>query len=331
MITWANPEWFYLLWALPFALIVYFWRFYAKRTPSVTFSNLQHFDSIRGNYRVVLLGLSPIILLSGLALTIVSLARPQLENTIVERKAEGIDIMLVLDISTSMKAEDLKPNRFDAAKMVAKDFVDKRISDRIGLAIFAKKSFTVVPPTLDYELVKKLIDEVEMGIVEDGTAIGMGLATGVNRLKDSKAVSKVVILLTDGQNNAGEVDPVTAADLAASYEIKIYTIGAGTKGMAPYPMVDAVFGKRYQNILVDIDEDMLREIARKTGGEYFRATDTESLAQIYSQIDALERTEVDELIYTDYKDLYYQYLFPGLVLIIIGYLLDRSFLRLELA
>jgi len=331
MITWANPEWLHLLWLVPPALIVYLWRFYAKRTPSITFSNLDLFESIRGNYRVLLLGLSPIVLLSGVALTIVSLARPQLENTIVERKAEGIDIMLVLDISTSMKAEDLKPNRFDAAKMVAKDFIDKRISDRIGLAIFAKKSFTVVPPTLDYDLVKKLIDEVEMGVVEDGTAIGMGLATGVNRLKDSKAESKVIILLTDGQNNAGEIDPVTAADLAASYEIKMYTIGAGTKGMAPYPMVDAVFGKRYQNILVDIDENMLREIARKTGGEYFRATDTESLAKIYSQIDTLERTEVDELIYTDYKDLYHQYLFPGLVLIMIGYLIDRSILRLEQA
>lgn len=331
MITWANPEWFMVFWALPFALVVYLWRFYKKRTPTITFSNLKHFESIKGNYRVLLLGLSPLFLLAGLALVIVSMARPQLENTIVERKAEGIDIMLVLDISTSMKAEDLKPNRFDAAKIVAKDFIDKRISDRIGLAIFAKKSFTVVPPTLDYNLVKKLIDEIEMGVVEDGTAIGMGLATGVNRLKDSKAESKVVILLTDGQNNAGEVDPVTAADLAASYEIKIYTIGAGTKGMAPYPMVDAVFGKRYQNIAVDIDETMLREIARKTGGEYFRATDTKSLAQIYAQIDTLERTEVDELIYTDYKDLYHQYLFPGLILIILGFILDRSVIRLELA
>ena len=331
MITWANPEWFILLWTLPLALLVYVWRFYKKRTPTITFSNLKHFESVRGNYRVLLLGLSPMFILAGLALIIVSMARPQLENTIVERKAEGIDIMLVLDISTSMKAEDLKPNRFDAAKIVAKDFIDKRISDRIGLAIFAKKSFTVVPPTLDYDLVKKLIDEVEMGVVEDGTAIGMGLATGVNRLKDSKAKSKVVILLTDGQNNAGEVDPVTAADLAASYEIKIYTIGAGTKGMAPYPMVDAVFGKRYQNILVDIDENMLSEIARKTGGEYFRATDTESLAQIYSQIDTLERTEVDELIYTDYRDLYYLYLFPGILFVSLGYFIDRSLFRLELA
>jgi Ca-activated chloride channel family protein len=331
MISWANPEWFMVFWALPLALIVYLWRFYKKRTPTITFSNLKHFESIKGNYRVLLLGLSPLFLLAGLALVIVSMARPQLENTIVERKAEGIDIMLVLDISTSMKAEDLKPNRFDAAKIVAKDFIDKRISDRIGLAIFAKKSFTVVPPTLDYDLVKKLIDEIEMGVVEDGTAIGMGLATGVNRLKDSKAESKVVILLTDGQNNAGEVDPVTAADLAASYEIKIYTIGAGTKGMAPYPMVDAVFGKRYQNIAVDIDETMLREIARKTGGEYFRATDSKSLAQIYAQIDTLERTEVDELIYTDYKDLYHQYLFPGLILITLGFILDRSVIRLELA
>jgi Ca-activated chloride channel family protein len=275
--------------------------------------------------------MSPLLLITGLALVIIALARPQLENTIVERKAEGIDIMLVLDISTSMKAEDLKPNRFDAAKQVAIDFIDKRISDRIGLAIFARKSFTVVPPTLDYSLVKKMIDEVEMGVVEDGTAIGMGLATGVNRLKDSAAESKVIILLTDGQNNAGEIDPVTAADLAASYEIKIYTIGAGTRGMAPYPVFDAVFGKRYQNIAVDIDEDMLGDIAGKTGGEYFRATDTESLAAIYDRIDALERTEIDELIYTDFKDLYPRYMLPGIVLLILSFVIDRSLLRLELA
>lgn len=329
--NWANPEWFLALWFLPLLAVLYIWRYYSKRTASITFSSLADFGNIRGNWKVWLLSMSPLLLITGLALVIIALARPQLENTIVERKAEGIDIMLVLDISTSMKAEDLKPNRFDAAKQVAIDFIDKRISDRIGLAIFARKSFTVVPPTLDYSLVKKMIDEVEMGVVEDGTAIGMGLATGVNRLKDSAAESKVIILLTDGQNNAGEIDPVTAADLAASYEIKIYTIGAGTRGMAPYPVFDAVFGKRYQNIAVDIDEDMLGDIAGKTGGEYFRATDTESLAAIYDRIDALERTEIDELIYTDFKDLYPRYMLPGIVLLILSFVIDRSLLRLELA
>lgn len=329
--NWANPEWFLALWFLPILAVLYIWRYYSRRTASITFSSLADFGNIRGNWRVWLLSMSPLLLITGLALVIIALARPQLENTIVERKAEGIDIMLVLDISTSMKAEDLKPNRFDAAKQVAIDFIDKRISDRIGLAIFARKSFTVVPPTLDYSLVKKMIDEVEMGVVEDGTAIGMGLATGVNRLKDSAAESKVIILLTDGQNNAGEIDPVTAADLAASYEIKIYTIGAGTRGMAPYPVFDAVFGKRYQNIAVDIDEDMLGDIAGKTGGEYFRATDTESLGAIYDRIDALERTEIDELIYTDFKDLYPRYMLPGIVLLILSFVIDRSLLRLELA
>jgi len=329
--NWANPEWFLALWFLPLLAVLYIWRYYSRRTASITFSSLADFGNIRGNWRVWLLSMSPLLLITGLALVIIALARPQLENTIVERKAEGIDIMLVLDISTSMKAEDLKPNRFDAAKQVAIDFIDKRISDRIGLAIFARKSFTVVPPTLDYSLVKKMIDEVEMGVVEDGTAIGMGLATGVNRLKDSAAESKVIILLTDGQNNAGEIDPVTAADLAASYEIKIYTIGAGTRGMAPYPVFDAVFGKRYQNIAVDIDEDMLGDIAGKTGGEYFRATDTESLAAIYDRIDALERTEIDELIYTDFKDLYPRYMLPGIVLLILSFVIDRSLLRLEFA
>jgi len=329
--NWANPEWFLALWLLPVLAVVYIWRYYSRKTASITFSSLSDFGNIRGNWRVWLLSMSPLLLISGLALVIIAMARPQLENTIVERKAEGIDIMLVLDISTSMKAEDLKPNRFDAAKMVAKDFIEKRISDRIGLAIFARKSFTVVPPTLDYSLVKKMIDEIEMGVVEDGTAIGMGIATGVNRLKDSAAESKVIILLTDGQNNSGEIDPVTAADLAASYEVKIYTIGAGTRGMAPYPVFDAVFGKRYQNIAVDIDEDMLREIAGKTGGEYFRATDTESLAAIYDRIDALERTEIDELIYTDFKDLYPRYMLPGILLLIFSFVMDRSLLRLELA
>ncbi len=329
--TWANPEWFLALWILPLAAAFLLWRLFSGRKPTLTFSSLADLESVKGNWRVLLLGAAPLLLLAGVALVIVALARPQLENTVVQRSAEGIDIMLVLDISSSMKAEDLKPNRFDAAKMVAKDFVDKRLSDRIGLAIFARKSFTVVPPTLDYPLVKKLIDEVQMGVVEDGTAIGMGLATAVNRLKDSVAESKVIILLTDGQNNAGEIDPVTAADLAASFEIKIYTIGAGTRGMAPYPVVDAVFGKRYQNIAVDIDETMLTQIAQKTGGEYFRAIDTESLAGIYGRIDQLERTEIDELIYTDYQDLYPRYLLPGILLLVLAFLMDRSLLRMELA
>ncbi len=263
----------------------------------------------------------------GIALLIIALARPQERLTTVERNAEGIDIVLVMDMSTSMRAEDLKPNRFEAAREVAKDFVDKRESDRIGLVTFAMKSFTVVPPTLDYRLLKNLVDDLEMGVIEDGTAIGMGLATAVNRLKESPAESKVIILLTDGQNNAGEIDPVTAADLALTYDIKIYTIGAGTRGTAPYPVQDPIFGRRYQNIQVDIDEKMLSSVAELTGGEYFRATDTDELERIYDEIDELERSEVEELIYTDYEDLYSQFLWGAFGMFFLSFLIDRLYLR----
>jgi Ca-activated chloride channel family protein len=189
------------------------------------------------------------------------------------------------------------------------------------------KSFTVCPPTLDYRLLKQLIDEVEMGIIEDGTAIGMGIATAINRLKDSQAESKVIILLTDGQNNAGEIDPVTAADLALTYNIKIYTIGAGTRGTAPFPVQDPIFGQRYRNIQVNIDEDMLSAVAELTGGKYYRATNTDQLANIYDEIDELERSEVEEIIYTDYEDRYPFYLALALSFLSIGFLMDKVWLR----
>ena len=258
---------------------------------------------------------------------VLALARPQNKLTTIERNAEGIDIVLVLDMSSSMKAEDLKPNRFEAARQVAKNFIDKRISDRIGLVTFAMKSFTVCPPTLDYKLLQQLLDDVNMGIIEDGTAIGMGIATAINRLKDSEAKSKIIILLTDGQNNAGEIDPVTAADLAVTYKIKIYTIGAGTRGTAPYPVQDPIFGRRYQNVQVNIDEDMLSKVAGLTGGKYYRATDTDQLFSIYDEIDQLERTKVDEIIYTDYKDLYPKYIGISLLFFCVGFLIDKLWLR----
>ena len=263
----------------------------------------------------------------GLASLIYALARPQEQLTTVERNAEGIDIVLALDISSSMKAEDLKPNRFEAAREVAKEFIDQRISDRIGLVSFAMQSFTVCPPTLDYRLLKELIDEVEMGVIQDGTAIGMGIATSVNRLKDSEAKSKVIILLTDGQNNAGEIDPVTAADLALAYDIKIYTIGAGTRGTAPYPVDDPIFGRRYRNIQVDIDEVMLESVAELTGGKYYRATDSQELSRIYQEIDTLERTKVKEIIYTDYTDLYPIFLALSLLFMTSYFLLKQFVLR----
>jgi Ca-activated chloride channel family protein len=327
---WANPEWLWLLVLLPFIIVLTIWRKLKNRRPGLTFSDTSMLANIPGNWRAYGTWLAPVLQWIAFLLVVLALARPQYENTTVERTAEGIDIVLTLDISTSMRAEDLKPNRFEAARNVAIDFINKRISDRIGLVVFAGKSFTVVPPTLDYRLLKQLLNDVEMGVIEDGTAIGMGLATAVNRLKDSEAKSKVIILLTDGQNNSGEIDPVTAADLAATYGIKIYTIGAGTRGTAPYPIQDPIFGKRYQNVRVDIDEEMLTQIAQMTGGEYFRATDTEKLKEIYNQIDELEKTEIEEVIYTDYQDLYNRFLIPAFLLILLSIVSEKVFFRTEL-
>lgn len=329
--SFANPIWFYAL-----AIIPIYWAFLAyrhlkKKEPTILFSDTSNLKDLPGNYKKWGTFLNPFIYSIALSLLITALARPQLKETTVEKNAEGIDVVLVMDISTSMRAEDLKPNRFEAARQVAKDFISKRVSDRIGLVVFAGKSFTVCPPTLDYTLVNRLLDEVQMGVIEDGTAIGMGLATSINRLKDSETKSKVLILITDGENNAGEIDPVTAADLALSFGIKVYTIGAGTRGTAPYPVQDPIFGKRYQNVPVDIDEDMLTQIAELTGGSYFRATDAEELSEIYNRIDELERTKVEELIYTDYLDLYPRFVLPAFLLIALGVLFEKTVFRIDLA
>lgn len=327
MIEFANPIWLWAYLIIPLVISIYVYRFIRKKQPALIFSETASFKNLPGNNKQHLHWLDLLLFVLGLACLIYALARPQEQLTTVERNAEGIDIVLALDISSSMKAEDLKPNRFEAAREVAKEFIDKRISDRIGLVSFAMHSFTVCPPTLDYRLLKELINEVEMGVIQDGTAIGMGIATSVNRLKDSEAKSKVIILLTDGQNNAGEIDPVTAADIALAYDIKIYTIGAGTRGTAPYPVDDPIFGRRYRNIQVDIDEDMLERVAELTGGKYYRATDSQELLRIYQEIDTLERTKVEEIIYTDYTDLYHIYLVLSLLFMASQFLLRQLVLR----
>ncbi len=324
---WANPEWFWAFIFLPVLIAIYLFRFFSKRKPSLSFSSLEDTNHLPGNWKSHAHWVTAIISWSAFSLLIIALARPQLKLTTVERNAEGIDIVMVLDMSSSMKAEDLQPNRFEAARQVAKEFVEKRVSDRIGLVTFAMKSFTVVPPTLDYKLLTQLLEDLEMGVIEDGTAIGMGIATAINRLKDSETKSKVIILLTDGQNNAGEIDPVTAADLAVTYGIKIYTIGAGTRGTAPYPIQDPIFGRRYQNIEVNIDEDMLTSVAQLTGGKYYRATDTEELIRVYNEIDQFEKSKVEELIYTDFEDQYPIYLGGSLLLFLLAFITDRFALR----
>jgi Ca-activated chloride channel family protein len=325
--SWANPHLLWLLLLLIPIIGYHVWRHRSKKSPSLLFSNTSGLKNLSGNWRSYGVWAAPVLQIFAFIFVVIALARPQYKNTTVERNAEGIDIVLTLDISTSMKAEDLKPNRLEAAKGVAEDFINKRLSDRIGLVLFARQSFTMVPPTLDYDLLKRLLEDVEMGVVEDGTAIGMGIATAVNRLKESNAESKVIILLTDGQNNAGEIDPVTAADLAVSYDIKIYTIGAGTRGTAPYPVKDPIFGNRYQNVEVNIDEEMLTQIADMTNGSYFRATNTEKLEDIYSQIDELEKTEIEEVIYTDVQDLYPRFLIPGIVLLVLSIISEQFIFR----
>ena len=260
------------------------------------------------------------------ALLIIALARPQNFSSGENIYTEGIDIAMVLDISGSMLAEDLKPNRIEAAKDVIDNFIKGRTSDRIGLVIFARDSFTQCPLTVDYSVLRNLLSQVKSGMIEDGTAIGNAIANGVNRLKDSKAKSKVIILLTDGVNNSGEVDPVFAAQIAKTFGIRIYTIGVGTKGEAPYP-VQTPFGTRYQMIPVEIDESVLQQISKITDGEYFRATDNKTLEDIYDKIDKLEKSKVEITSYRNAKELFYGWLGAGLFLLVLEVGLSKSVFR----
>ncbi|MEM6336701.1 MAG: VWA domain-containing protein [Bacteroidota bacterium] len=226
-----------------------------------------------------------------------------------------------------MNAQDFRPNRFEAARSVASEFIGSRLSDRIGLIVFAAQAFTQTPLTLDYDFLQEMLRQVEVGRLEDGTAIGMALATAVNRLKDSEAVSKVVILLTDGQNNRGEIDPSTAADVAATMNVRVYTIGVGARGTAPYVTDDPFRGRRTTRLPVQIDERTLQNVAEKTGGKYFRATNADALRTIYNEIGELETTKIEERIYTNYEELYPYFLWPAFGLLLLELLLASTRLR----
>jgi Ca-activated chloride channel homolog len=262
-----------------------------------------------------------------LILGILALARPQVRDVVQERYAEGVDIMLVLDTSTSMRAQDFQPNRFEAARDVASEFIRSRVSDRVGLIVFAAKAFTQAPLTLDYDFLQRMLAEVDIGIIEDGTAIGTALATAVNRLADSDAKSKVVILLTDGQNNRGEIDPVTAAEVAQALGVRVYSIGVGAHGEAPFVFTDPFGGQRRRMVPVDIDEQMLQTVADLTGGRYFRATTKQALRSIYDEIGELEKTRIEERIYTDYEERYAIFLWPAFGLLLLEVLLSTTRLR----
>jgi Ca-activated chloride channel family protein len=251
-----------------------------------------------------------------LILLILILARPQKSDSFQDVSTEGIDIILAVDISGSMLARDFKPDRLEASKDVATEFISGRPYDRIGLVVFSGESFTQCPLTTDHAVLINLLREVKSGMIEDGTAIGMGLATAVNRLKDSEAVSKVVILLTDGVNNRGEIAPLTAADFAGTFGIRVYTIGVGTEGVASYP-VQTPFGLQYQDMQVEIEEAVLKEISSKTGGKYFRATDNDKLAQVYAEIDKLEKSKIDVRQFTRKEEKYLPLAVAALMLFVL--------------
>lgn len=320
-----HPEYLYLL-LLIIPLIVWYVLRLSKTQASFKLASTSAFGGMKPDLRVYLRHLPFALRMIAVALVIIVIARPHSVNSWEETETQGIDIVLALDVSGSMLAQDLQPDRLQAAKKVAAEFITDRPNDNIGLVIFAGESFTQCPLTTDHKILLNLLNEIEFGMIEDGTAIGLGLATSVNRLKDSESKSRIVILLTDGTNNSGQVAPLTAADLARSYGIRVYTVGAGTKGMAPTP-VNTPYGIRMQNMPVDIDEKTLTEIAVMTGGQYFRAQDTEGLRQVYDEIDEMEKYLISVQNVTRHKELFLPFALAALGLILLELLLRRTWLR----
>jgi Ca-activated chloride channel family protein len=290
-ITFAEPLFLYLLAVVP-AMIAYYIFKQQKANASLRMPGLDPFGNAGVSFRYYLRHVLFALRTIAIALLILIIARPQATDRFQNISTEGIDIVLALDISGSMLARDFRPDRLEASKNVATEFISGRPYDRIGLVVFSGESFTQCPLTTDHAVLINLMREIQSGMIEDGTAIGNGLATAVNRIKDSEAKSKVIILLTDGVNNRGEIAPVTAAGIAKTYGIRVYTIGVGTQGMAPYP-VQTPYGIQYQDMPVEIDEAILKEISGTTGGKYFRATDNDKLIQVYNEIDKLEKSKID--------------------------------------
>src|SRR5690606_33078780 len=325
-IEFANPEFFWLLLLLPLALLWYFFK-RKKETASLRISSIKGFttSSWAAKARPMLF----ILRLLALASIVTALARPQTEDISTRTKTtKGIDIVMAIDVSSSMLARDLKPNRLVALKEVAADFIEQRPNDRIGLVGYAGASYTKTPITSDKTTVLNALNEITSGELEDGTAIGMGLATSVNRLKESMAKSKVIILLTDGVNNSGFIEPKTAADLAVEFGIKTYTIGLGTNGNALSPIAYNPDGSfRYGMRQVEIDEDLLKDIAQLTGGQYFRATDNERLEAIYDEINKLEKTEIEEFKYYRYEEKFRSWVLLAGILLLMEWLLRNTVFR----
>lgn len=319
-ITFARPELFYLLLGL-IPMIVWYVLRQKKSKASIQISTIESLKKAPLTWKHSLRHAAFVLQLGVLSLIIVCLARPQSSNSWQNQTVEGIDIMIALDMSSSMLARDFQPDRLGAAKSVAIEFVSGRMFDRIGLVVFSAESFTQCPLTTDRAVLINLFNNLEPGLLEDGTAIGLGLANAVSRLKDSEAKSKVVILLTDGENNRGEIAPVTAAEIAKTYGIRVYTIGVGTIGTAPYP-IQTPFGVQIRDVEVKIDEKTLQEIATITDGKYFRATDNKTLIAVYKEIDRLERTKIENKEFSKKNEEYRKYAIGALVLALLAMILQ---------
>lgn len=323
--TFLNPLYFLLL-LLLVPLIV--WYIFMLRKTQATFqlSTSSAFNGVKPSLRVRFRHLPFVLRVLSIILIVIVLARPQAVNNWEKSDVEGIDIMMALDVSGTMLSKDFNPDRMEAAKKVASEFINDRPKDKIGLVIFAGESFTQCPLTVDHGILLNLLGEVHYGMIDDGTAIGLGLANSVNRLKNSKTKSRVIILLTDGSNNQGEIAPLTAAEVAKSYGIRVYTIGVGSRGNALAP-VQTPYGIRYQNVPVDIDENTLRQIASITGGEYFRATNNASLKNIYNQIDKMEKYRINVSKISKRQELFLPFALLALLLILLDVVLRRTYLR----
>ena len=324
-IEFAYPNFFFLFIGL-IPMIVWYILKQKNSNASLQLSSLKGFEKTPVSVKIYLRHLLFILRVLAISLLIIILARPQSSNNWQNVTTEGIDIVMAVDISGSMLAQDFKPDRLEASKTVASEFINGRPDDRIGLVVFSGESFTQCPLTTDHAVLINLFKDIKSGMIEDGTAIGMGLANAVNRLKDSKAKSKVIILLTDGVNNRGSIAPLTAAEIAQTFGIRVYTIGVGTQGTAPYP-VQTPFGTQFQNMPVEIDEGVLTQISQLTNGQYFRATNNSKLKDIYKEIDKLEKSKIDVKEFSKRSEEFYLFGLVALILFVLEMLLKYTYLK----
>jgi Ca-activated chloride channel family protein len=325
--SFKSPEWFYLLISIPLAGVYHVWSS-SRRFPKVQLPALKQFPINGAQFNEIVVQLPFLLRSAALTFMFIALARPQSQTSWQNVTTEGIDIVIAMDISTSMLAQDFKPNRLESSKEVATRFIKGRPNDRIGLVVYEGESFTQCPLTTDHQVLINLFKDIKSGLVQGGTAIGLGLANAVNRLRESEAKSKVVILMTDGENNAGAIAPITAAEIAQSYGVRVYTIGVGTRGRAMSPVAMYPDGRyKYELVDVKIDDKLMEEIAKMTGGSYYRATDNDALRRIFTEIDELERSKINVTEHSRRAEKYYWFAAIASILFMAEFVLKYLFLR----